>query len=83
MILVRDWSLDPSWTGFEGGAKHLKGKLESKAKGASASASKIDILDAFERKECFLMSYPGGAVASSGDSVVVRVRGTVCRAFLM
>ena len=67
MILVRDWCLDSSLSGFEGGLAHLSDKLMSDLSTASGESAKVDVLDMFERKTCFLLSHPGEKVAASGE----------------
>ena len=76
MILVRDWSLEPSLVGFEGGAVHLRGKLGSELRSASGDAAqRVDILDAFETSKCFLLRHPGEKIAGCGSESAIKVKG--------
>jgi len=68
MFLIRDWTQEPEWSGFEGGSKY-------KNEQTSLTSSFGIIQKAFEKTECFLLQPPGQKVAGSGMASTINIAG--------
>ena len=68
MFLVRDWTMEPDWKGFEGGDEYMQEQ-------SSQTTSFGNIRDAFEDAKCFLLKHPGLKVSSSGSVSQIKIAG--------